>query len=181
MSTKKAAVYLADEFELADVEYQKGDGKKKQTADAEPPVGGDGNHSAAGQQERSEAPSAHQFLNATMTIQTAIEKLKHKEVDQSDLVVIDVSTLRFLHELTAGGECRLGGLHECSISLLVSATEPCHDRILGDREDGCGLRLRPAPSGFELQDAHAFGGAIVRTATRRDSIQPVVLDGQLFA
>ncbi len=105
LSTKKAAVYLADEFRLPDVEYTKGNGKeKKQTADAEPPVGGDGNHSAAGQKERSETPSAHQFLNATMTIQEAIEKLKRKEVDPNDLVVVDVSTLRFLHELTAGGE-----------------------------------------------------------------------------
>ena len=100
LPSKRAAVYLADAFELDDVAYQKVNGQtKKRTADTAPAVAPESNDNSGGQREGSEAPSAHDFLNATMTIQAAIEKLKRKEVDANDLVVVDVSTLRFLHDL----------------------------------------------------------------------------------
>ena len=57
---------------------------------------------AAEASTRTDKPSVEGFLNSVMTLGDALAKIKDGKLDAGDVVVVDVSTMRFIYELTAG-------------------------------------------------------------------------------
>ena len=75
---------------------------------------------------------------------------------------------------------RIAGLHECSFTILVNASEPGGDRDFDHGKDLSSLRRRPAACGLELENGHSFGRPVVRSPMGRDLRHAKLVDAEFL-
>jgi len=72
-------------------------------------------------------------------------------------------------------------LHQSGRAVFIDSFEPGGNRIILDEERACSLGERPAASGLELEDGHAFGGGVMWSSSRFELGDASVLDAEFLA
>lgn len=75
---------------------------------------------------------------------------------------------------------RFGGLDQRTFAGLIETAHPDQESLQVNEEDAGGFLQRPASGRSELQDPHALGGRVVRSATGAGPLPSAILDRQFF-